>query len=562
MNGSIPAVSTMNAAVTDGLPIVFCCPRCRGHLERIGDATLWCSAERMMFEREDGIWRMLPSGRLAYYETFLREYETVRRAEGRGAGDPAFYRHLPFADMTGRFKDDWRIRATSYRALLRQIVRPLEKQRDAALLALDLGAGNGWLSNRLADMGHNVVAVDLLTNLEDGLGAYQHYETTFSSVQAEFDHLPFADEQADLVIFNGSLHYSTDYAVTLAEALRVLRPDGRLVVMDSPIYRRGESGLRMVREREAQFEIQYGFASNALPSENFLTHDRLNTLASDLSLQWRISEPDYGIAWKIRPLKAKLRRRREPARFLLLSATRATHDVAPRLSVKKVVARRLLRSRYYLTQRHRYNRLVIEQVGGRPIVVLPRVFNPKLLRSGEFLASVVDGLKMPTESAVLDMGTGSGVCAIAAAKHAPRVVAVDINPHAVRCARINALLNEVEGRVELHEGDLFAPVRGQKFDLILFNPPYFRGEPNDALDYAWRSVDVVERFAAELSDHLTPAGSALVVLSTDGDTSAFLRSFREHDFAVEPVRHKKFINEVLTVYRLSKKGAHADAHSL
>jgi release factor glutamine methyltransferase len=149
------------------------------------------------------------------------------------------------------------------------------------------------------------------------------------------------------------------------------------------------------------------------------------------------------------------------------------------------------------------------------------------------------------------MGTGSGVGAVVAAKWASRVVAVDINPEAVRCARINALLNHVEDRVEVFQGDLFAPVHDRGFDLVLFNPPYFRGRPEGALDQAWRATDVVERFAAGLRDHLRPGGHALVVLSSDGDGAAFLQSFRANGLAIAVVAERDLINEVLTIYKLS-----------
>ena len=86
--------------------------------------------------------------------------------------------------------------------------------------------------------------------------------------------------------------------------------------------------------------------------------------------------------------------------------------------------------------------------------------------------------------------------------------------------------------MHVREGDLFAPVAGERFDLVLFNPPYFRGSPRDPLDHAWRSSDTVERFAAELGDHLTPAGSALVVLSTDGETPAFLAAFARNNLDI------------------------------
>ena len=78
---------------------------------------------------------------------------------------------------------------------------------------------------------------------------------------------------------------------------------------------------------------------------------------------------------------------------------------------------------------------------------------------------------------MLDLGTGSGVGAVFAAQWAGQVVAVDVNPAAVRCARINVLLHGVEDRVDVLQGDLFEPVAGERFDVILFNPPYFPGQP-------------------------------------------------------------------------------------
>jgi release factor glutamine methyltransferase len=220
--------------------------------------------------------------------------------------------------------------------------------------------------------------------------------------------------------------------------------------------------------------------------------------------------------------------------------------------------KRLLRLRYRLTQRHRYGQLVLEHVNGRPLLVLPQVFNPALFHSGAFLAGLLDARLIPPGAAVLDMGTGSGVGALAAARLARRVVAVDINPHAVRCARINALLQDVDERMDVRQGDLFAPVAGERFDVVLFNPPFFHGAPRDALDHAWRGLDVVERFAAQLPQYVTPTGCGLVVLSSDGDTPAFLDAFRANHLQVAIVARRKLINETLTVYRLSALGSGGD----
>jgi release factor glutamine methyltransferase len=223
---------------------------------------------------------------------------------------------------------------------------------------------------------------------------------------------------------------------------------------------------------------------------------------------------------------------------------------------RRAAARFVLRWRYLLFQRGRYDRLVLERVAGVPILVLPQVFNPKLLRTGEFLARTLDTRTIPPGAAVLDLGAGSGIGAIFAARWAGRVVAVDINPEAVRCTRINALLHRLDDRIAVRQGDLFAPVADERFDVVLFNPPYYRGVPRDALDHAWRSPDVIERFAACLRDHLTPGGSALVVLSTDGEAAAFLRACAAAGFVAEIVAAHDFSNEIITVYRLRPLTTH------
>ncbi|MCZ7545194.1 MAG: class I SAM-dependent methyltransferase [Anaerolineae bacterium] len=301
---------------------VFVCPTCRSLLQDDGPDAMRCPEDGAVFTREGGIWRFLRPERANYFGQFIAEYEAVRRAEGRGAGDPAYYRALPFADTTGRFRTDWRIRAKSYQAFVRRALAPLERLRRRPLAVVDLGAGNGWLSYRLAARGHQVIAVDLLTNPFDGLGASIYYDVAFTPVQAEFDYLPLERDQVDLAVFNSSLHYATDAGATLREALRVMRRDGRLVVMDSPIYHDPASGAQMVREREAHFAARYGFRSDALPHVNFLTYQKLGALAEALGLKWRIIRPFYGLRWALRPLRARLRGHREPAQFAVIVGER------------------------------------------------------------------------------------------------------------------------------------------------------------------------------------------------------------------------------------------------
>jgi len=214
---------------------------------------------------------------------------------------------------------------------------------------------------------------------------------------------------------------------------------------------------------------------------------------------------------------------------------------------------------YRLTGKDRYDDFRLERVQGVPILVTPSVFNPKVPRTGALLAAQLDARVVAADAEVLDMGTGSGVCAVFAARYARRVVAVDINPAAVRCAGINARLNHAEQRIEVRHGDLFAPVSGERFDLILFNPPFLQGTPRDDRDRAWRSTDVPERFAAELPAHLKPGGSALVVLSTFGGAPSFLEAFHRRGLAVSVLTERRFVNERLAIFRLEPSAAGSTA---
>lgn len=208
---------------------------------------------------------------------------------------------------------------------------------------------------------------------------------------------------------------------------------------------------------------------------------------------------------------------------------------------------------YRITGQHRYDDFRLEWVQGMPFVVMPSVFNPKVPRTGEFLASTIGSQLSDGNAEVLDMGTGSGVCAIFAARQARRVVAVDINAEAVRCAGLNSVLNHLEHKIEVRHGDLFAPVAGERFDLIVFNPPFLVGAPRDDRDRAWRSTDVAERFAAGLADHLRPRGAALVLLSSFGDAPVFLEAFRRRDLQIDVAAERRFINERLAIFRLAPR---------
>lgn len=302
----------------DKLPFQLACPACHTPLI-VEDTRAVCPQDGRIFQRKNGIWGFLLLECLTHYAQFMQEYETVRLAEGRHSDDPAYYRALPWQDLSGRMTAVWQIRATSFRTLLHRLVEPLAAQQSQPLRILDVGAGNGWLAYQLAKSGHNLAAIDLTTNAFDGLGVHTMYDAAFCPIQAEFGHLPLAEAQADLTIFNAAFHYAERYEDVLAEAWRVTQPEGLVIVLDSPLYRQPENGRRMVREREAAFQKKYGFRGSALASENFLTFARITQLAQASHTSTAYFWPVPRWRQLIRTMKVKLRRQREPAQFPLVA---------------------------------------------------------------------------------------------------------------------------------------------------------------------------------------------------------------------------------------------------
>jgi release factor glutamine methyltransferase len=134
---------------------------------------------------------------------------------------------------------------------------------------------------------------------------------------------------------------------------------------------------------------------------------------------------------------------------------------------------------------------------------------------------------------VLDMGTGCGILGIIAAKKANEVIAVDVNPYAVRCAKRNASLNNARSKMSFVQGDLFAPLKPPAiFDVILFNAPYLPVEENEPASWvslAWSGGatgrEAIDRFINESVTYLKGNGRLFLVQSSLAGLEKTLMAF-------------------------------------
>lgn len=122
---------------------------------------------------------------------------------------------------------------------------------------------------------------------------------------------------------------------------------------------------------------------------------------------------------------------------------------------------------------------------------------------------------------VLDIGTGTGLIAIEAAKKGAKVTAADINPEAIEYAREKARKTGVDGKIDFVKSNLFSDIE-DRFDYILFNPPYLPGEPGVGDEEIWRGgekgTELTQKFLEKASKQLSENGEILVIMSSHADS--------------------------------------------
>jgi SAM-dependent methyltransferase len=277
-----------------------------------GDDPMHCDACGRVFERQQGIYRFLPAARPHLWERFVEQYRLVREREGYRPDAPDYYRHLPSVPQGDPAAALWRIRRESYAHLQRHALPAVWR---GPIRILDLGAGCGWLSHRLASFGHHVVAVDRLDDERDGLGVCRHYPVALTAVQADFDALPFDAGQFDLIVFDAALHYATDPARTLDRSACALSPGGVLAVVDSPMFADDETGRSMVADEDRRLRAEHGVEDVVRPGLGYLTFEALDKAAAALGLRSQFVPSSGPLGWRARRQVARWRIGREPAAF-------------------------------------------------------------------------------------------------------------------------------------------------------------------------------------------------------------------------------------------------------
>ncbi len=222
--------------------------------------------------------------------------------------------------------------------------------------------------------------------------------------------------------------------------------------------------------------------------------------------------------------------------------------------IRRLLTRLIIKS---FVERSR-KRTVTTNVIGFQIKVLPGVFHPRYYFSSLFFAKVLSEQIAFSGKRVLDIGCGAGILSLVAGRAGASVIAVDINPEAVKCTRMNADANNLAHRVQVLESNLFDHLKSSEpFDYIITNPPFFQGEPASPEEHAWKGgADnrFLRMMAREAPRFLRTGGCVLCVLSSDGDVDAQLRLFVKAGYTWSLMASKRFPFERIYVVKLSPAG--------
>jgi len=288
---------------------LFLCPRCREPLT-IGSPRCLCG---FAVHDSNGIIDLMTKEEIAGVEPFVKAYEQVRRDEAWGGDDL----NLPFRPK--RHLDIWDIRRRSFRAF-QSLITNLDRG-----VALDVGAGNCWMTRYLAEWGFEAIAVDVNTSHVDGLQAGQKFineGARFLRVRAGIERLPFAPGRIRLLATNAAFHYAPNFRTALSEFERVLMTGGMITIIDSPFYENAADGERMLAERVVDFQGKYGMTEALARSSRYLTFNELEELAAAVKLSVDVHAVWPGVRRKYEEIRGKMFRRRI-ARFPLVTLTKS-----------------------------------------------------------------------------------------------------------------------------------------------------------------------------------------------------------------------------------------------
>ena len=200
----------------------------------------------------------------------------------------------------------------------------------------------------------------------------------------------------------------------------------------------------------------------------------------------------------------------------------------------------------YLSSTRFYSR------NGIRLEIPPTVFHPGFFHSTKLLLRYLSKQHL-YERSFLELGAGSGLLSMYAAKNRATVTAIDINREAIRFLQKNSDSNGVQ--LKIIHSDLFASVAAQCFDIIVINPPYYKKAPQSERDHAWYCGEKGEFFQelfAQLNNYMHPASLVLMVLCDGCDLTMIHEYAKSHSFSLKKIITQRSLIETNYIFKIEK----------
>jgi len=186
------------------------------------------------------------------------------------------------------------------------------------------------------------------------------------------------------------------------------------------------------------------------------------------------------------------------------------------------------------------------------VMVHPSVFPPHLTLSTKIVLEFISAKEL-TGKTFLELGCGSGIIAIHAAKKGAIVTASDINKTALNYLKKAAVTNEVT--LSIIESDLFKNIKQTSFDFIIINPPYYPRNPKSTKEMAWfcgENFEYFENLFFQISNYLFSQNEIYMILSEDCELEKIKAIALKNAIAFELILEKKVMGEKNYIFQLQK----------
>ncbi|GAB4579847.1 MAG: hypothetical protein Fur0022_25860 [Anaerolineales bacterium] len=225
-------------------PIKLRCPACYAPL----GSTFSCPNGHL-YPICNGVLELLNDDFGAKLRHFTSHFSRLREQESRRITDPTLFPRLPNALS---HDPEWQQRTFDLHLIRRLLTGK------TSLHILDIGAWNGWLSHRLAEIGHTVTAIDYFADPHDGLGARPFYPTAWNAIQMNLEDLSCLDETFDVIILNRCVQFFLDPPGYATQVRTKLAPNGIMILTGLAFFRDPRPKIQSVKDLRAHLNA-HGF---------------------------------------------------------------------------------------------------------------------------------------------------------------------------------------------------------------------------------------------------------------------------------------------------------------